>query len=142
VILEDVALLGIKYDIFSHTSDHFELIMQCCEKLIKDGKAYADDTDGETMKKERDERANSKNRDNSKSYYITTRRRNPVGFLPEVGVHYRLLSTCVGSFACPGIDTPVQGPRFLVSSDRPSLYSQLCMCPGQDRTRTLTLLGL
>jgi hypothetical protein len=38
-----------------------------------------------------------------------TRRRNPIGFLPEVyGVHYRLLSPCVGSFTCPGIDAQVQ----------------------------------
>jgi hypothetical protein len=30
-------------------------------------------------------------------------------FCRRYGVHYRLLSSCVGSFACPGIDTPVQG---------------------------------
>jgi hypothetical protein len=31
-------------------------------------------------------------------------------FYRRYGVHYRLLSTCVGSFACPaGIDTQVQG---------------------------------
>ncbi|XP_064621300.1 bifunctional glutamate/proline--tRNA ligase-like isoform X3 [Lineus longissimus] len=65
VILEDVALLGIKYDHFSRTSDHFPLIMECCEKLIRDGKAYADDTEPEKMKEERDERVASKNRDNS-----------------------------------------------------------------------------
>jgi hypothetical protein len=73
-------------------------------------------------------------------------------FCRRYGVDYRLLSTCVGSFTCPGIDAPVQGttvwsplqatvhlcgifflprhktlrykgPRVLVSSDRPSLYS-------------------
>ncbi|XP_021352848.1 bifunctional glutamate/proline--tRNA ligase-like, partial [Mizuhopecten yessoensis] len=65
VILEDVAMLGIKYDIFSHTSDHFDLILSLGEKLIRQGKAYADNTDPETMKKEREERANSKNRANS-----------------------------------------------------------------------------
>jgi hypothetical protein len=27
-------------------------------------------------------------------------------------VHYRLLSTCVGSFACPGIGTQVQGSQL------------------------------
>jgi hypothetical protein len=37
-------------------------------------------------------------------------------FCQRYGVHYRLLSTCVGSFACPGIDTRVQGPRFLFTS--------------------------
>jgi hypothetical protein len=30
-------------------------------------------------------------------------------FCRNYGVQYRLLSTCVGSFACPGIDTRVQG---------------------------------
>jgi hypothetical protein len=51
-----------------------------------------------------------------------------------------LLSTCVGSFACPGIDTQVQGPQFFVS-DRPSFcIHNFCMCPGRDRTCTLTLL--
>lgn len=65
VILEDVAMLGVKYDIFSHTSDHFDRILDLGEKLIREGKAYADDTDPESMKKERDERVNSKNRANS-----------------------------------------------------------------------------
>jgi hypothetical protein len=56
------------------------------------------------------------------------------------GVHYRLLSTCVGCIACPGIDhVDTQGQQFLVSSDRPSLNSQHCMCPGQDRTKIRAL---
>ncbi|XP_053376330.1 bifunctional glutamate/proline--tRNA ligase-like [Mercenaria mercenaria] len=65
VILDDVAMLGIKYDRFTHTSDHFDRLMELCEKMIREGKAFVDDTDPETMKKEREERANSKNRDNS-----------------------------------------------------------------------------
>ena len=65
VILDDVAMLGIKYDIFSHTSDHFDKIMDLCEKMIREGKAYCDDTEPETMKKEREERKDSKNRNNS-----------------------------------------------------------------------------
>ncbi|KAL4237700.1 hypothetical protein ACF0H5_002415 [Mactra antiquata] len=64
VILDDVAMLGIKYDRFTRTSDHFDRLLDLCEKLIKDGKAYVDDTNPETMKKEREERKNSKNRDN------------------------------------------------------------------------------
>jgi hypothetical protein len=32
-----------------------------------------------------------------------------LGFCRRSGVHYRLLSTCVGSFTCPGIDAQVQG---------------------------------
>ena len=66
VILQDLAMLGVKYDIFSHTSDHFDLIGKYCERLIKEDKAYCDDTDPETMKKEREQRQKSKNWNNSK----------------------------------------------------------------------------
>merc|ERR1719411_2468680 len=65
VILEDLKLLKVKYDHFSRTSDHFEIILGYCEKLIKDGNAYVDDTDAETMKAEREARTESKNRNNS-----------------------------------------------------------------------------
>ncbi|BFZ12382.1 hypothetical protein BsWGS_15421 [Bradybaena similaris] len=64
VILEDIALLGITYDKFSHTSDHFDYLLTCCEQLIRQGKAYVDDTEPELMKKEREERIESKNRSN------------------------------------------------------------------------------
>ncbi|XP_056021865.1 bifunctional glutamate/proline--tRNA ligase-like isoform X2 [Ostrea edulis] len=64
VILEDVAMLGIKYDKFSYTSDHFDLLQKHCEKMIRLGKAYVDNTDPETMKKEREERKDSVNRNN------------------------------------------------------------------------------
>lgn len=65
VILEDLKMLRVKYDHFSRTSDHFETILGYCEKLIKDGNAYVDDTDAETMKAEREARTESKNRNNS-----------------------------------------------------------------------------
>jgi len=65
VILEDLKLLQVKYDHFSRTSDHFETILGYCEKLIKEGKAYCDDTDAETMKAERDAMTKSKNWNNS-----------------------------------------------------------------------------
>ena len=65
VILEDLKLLQVKYDHFSRTSDHFETILMYCEKLLKEGKAYVDNTDAETMKAEREAKQNSKNRDNS-----------------------------------------------------------------------------
>merc|ERR1712130_3714 len=65
IILEDVKMLKIKPDVFSYTSDHFELIEKYCEKLLKDGKAYCDDTPGEEMKTERENRIEGKNRDNS-----------------------------------------------------------------------------
>ncbi|KAF7253214.1 Bifunctional glutamate/proline--tRNA ligase [Varanus komodoensis] len=40
VILEDVAMLHIKPDQLTYTSDHFETIMRYAEKLIQEGKAY------------------------------------------------------------------------------------------------------
>ena len=67
MILDDVAMLGIEYDIFSHTSDHFDTILSFGEKLIRGGKAYVDDTDPEVMKAEREERKESKNWNNCTS---------------------------------------------------------------------------
>jgi bifunctional glutamyl/prolyl-tRNA synthetase len=65
VILEDLKMLEIKPDLFTHTSQYFDLMLEYCEQLIKEGKAYADDTDPQTMKDERDQRTESKNRSNS-----------------------------------------------------------------------------
>lgn len=42
--MEDLALMGIKGDTISHTSDYFQELYDSCIKLIKSGKAYADDT--------------------------------------------------------------------------------------------------
>ncbi|XP_067149150.1 bifunctional glutamate/proline--tRNA ligase isoform X3 [Apteryx mantelli] len=64
VILEDVAMLHIKPDQFTYTSDHFETIMKYAEKLIQEGKAYVDDTPAEQMKVEREQRMESKHRNN------------------------------------------------------------------------------
>ncbi|KAM9016850.1 bifunctional glutamate/proline--tRNA ligase isoform 2-T2 [Ara ararauna] len=64
VILEDVAMLHIKPDQFTYTSDHFETIMTYAEKLIQEGKAYVDDTPAEQMKAEREQRVESKHRNN------------------------------------------------------------------------------
>ncbi|KAM6082795.1 bifunctional glutamate/proline--tRNA ligase isoform 3-T3 [Chlamydotis macqueenii] len=64
VILEDVAMLHIKPDQFTYTSDHFETIMKYAEKLIQEGKAYVDDTPAEQMKAEREQRMESKHRNN------------------------------------------------------------------------------
>ena len=52
-ILSDLATLGVNADIKSHTSDHFELITTKAILLIKQGDAYMDDTDAETMKTNR-----------------------------------------------------------------------------------------
>jgi len=65
VILEDLKMLQVKYDHFSRTSDHFETILLYCEKLLKEEKAYVDDTDAETMKAEREAKTESKNRSNT-----------------------------------------------------------------------------
>ncbi len=65
VIEEDVKLLGITWDRFSRTSDHFDTLLQLCERMIKEGRAYADDTDPEEMKKERELRTESRNRSNA-----------------------------------------------------------------------------
>ncbi|KAJ8944960.1 hypothetical protein NQ318_013108 [Aromia moschata] len=65
VILEDVAMLNIKPDMFTHTSQYFDLMLSYCEKLIKDGKAYVDDTDAELMKTQREQKIESANRSNS-----------------------------------------------------------------------------
>ena len=62
-IIEDLALLDIKPDVVSHTSDYFDLILDKARQLILEGKAFMDNTDQETMRKERMERKNSKNRD-------------------------------------------------------------------------------
>ncbi|XP_072018982.1 bifunctional glutamate/proline--tRNA ligase-like [Amphiura filiformis] len=65
VILEDIKLLGLTPDMYTHTSDHFDKLMILAEKLIKDDKAYVDDTEPEVMKQEREQRQESKNRNNS-----------------------------------------------------------------------------
>ncbi|XP_066559090.1 bifunctional glutamate/proline--tRNA ligase isoform X2 [Amia ocellicauda] len=65
VILEDVALLQIKPDQFTYTSDHFPRIMGLAEQLLKEGRAYIDDTPPEQMKQEREQRQESHNRSNT-----------------------------------------------------------------------------
>lgn len=58
-----MALLGIKGDVVSHTSDHFDKIYELALDLIKSGKGYVDDTDKETMRDERMKGIASKNRE-------------------------------------------------------------------------------
>ena len=65
VIVEDVAMLNIKPDIESFTSNFFDEMLVYCEKLIRDGKAFVDDTEPEQMKLEREQKVDSKNRGNS-----------------------------------------------------------------------------
>lgn len=65
MILEDLKLLEIHPDKFTHTSDHFPLLLELCEKMLKSGKAYVDDTPPEQMKTEREARQPSRNRNNA-----------------------------------------------------------------------------
>ena len=62
-IIEDLALMGVKPDFVSFTSDHFDHIYEACLTLLKAGQAYADDTDVETMRDERGKGIASKRRD-------------------------------------------------------------------------------
>ena len=64
IILKDVELLKVKPDIFSFTSDHFEKMLTMAEDMIRKGDAYCDDTPGEQMKKEREQRIEGKHRNN------------------------------------------------------------------------------
>ena len=52
-IVEDCALLGIKPDQVSYTSDWFDQLYEVAVQAIKDGLAYADDTAQEKMRAER-----------------------------------------------------------------------------------------
>lgn len=64
-IVEDLALMGIKADSLTYTSDYFDYLYDMCKKLISMGKAYADDTDQETMRAQRMDGIPSKRRDRS-----------------------------------------------------------------------------
>ena len=52
-IIEDLALLGVKGDLLSYTSDYFAQLLDFAFKLIEHGLAYADDTPQEIMRKNR-----------------------------------------------------------------------------------------
>lgn len=64
-IREDVSLLGIQPDMISYTSDYFDQIEEYAVKIIKAGKAYADDTPGDVMSAQRMAREPSVHRDDS-----------------------------------------------------------------------------
>lgn len=50
-LLKDIETLGIKYRTVTYTSDYFPQLMEMAEKLIREGKAYVDDTPREQMQK-------------------------------------------------------------------------------------------
>ncbi|KAG2176818.1 hypothetical protein INT44_007482 [Umbelopsis vinacea] len=62
-IKEDLALIGIKGDVVTHTSDYFDKIYDLALQIIKSGDAYVDDTDQATMRDQRMNGIASKNRD-------------------------------------------------------------------------------
>ncbi|MES1923292.1 hypothetical protein MHBO_004841, partial [Bonamia ostreae] len=64
-ILSDLKTMKIDYWKITFTSDYFLLLIKLCENLIRSESAYVEDTPREQMKKERLERTESKNRNNS-----------------------------------------------------------------------------
>ncbi|OJJ48501.1 hypothetical protein ASPZODRAFT_140791 [Penicilliopsis zonata CBS 506.65] len=64
-IIEDLALMGIKPDQMTYTSDYFDELYEYGVQIIKDGNAYADDTDKETMAHQRMHGLPSQRRDTS-----------------------------------------------------------------------------
>ncbi len=51
--LRDLKILNIVPDRISHSSDHFDKVMELATKMIQEGKAYVDSTEKEQIKKER-----------------------------------------------------------------------------------------
>ena len=64
-IIEDLKLLGIKGDKLTYSSDYFQEMYDLAVQLIKEGKAYADDTVQEKMRQERMDGIASERRDRS-----------------------------------------------------------------------------
>ncbi|ORY03313.1 glutamyl-tRNA synthetase-like protein [Clohesyomyces aquaticus] len=64
-IIEDLALMGIKADKTSYTSDYFQELYEYCIQMIKEGNAYADDTLQDKMRQERMDGIPSERRDSS-----------------------------------------------------------------------------
>lgn len=64
-INEDIQKLGIQFDSVSHTSDHFQTILEYANILVGSGLAYVDDSPDDTVKTERRQMIDSKNRESS-----------------------------------------------------------------------------
>ncbi|KAI9597018.1 glutamate-tRNA ligase [Syncephalis fuscata] len=62
-ITEDLELLGIRGDVITHTSDYFDKLYEYALQMIREGKAYVDDTDQATMRAQRMDGIASSNRD-------------------------------------------------------------------------------
>lgn len=55
---------------FSRTSDYFDLYISMADNLIREGKAYVDDTPPDKMKSDREACLKSPCRDNCEWHYI------------------------------------------------------------------------
>ncbi|VAH09478.1 unnamed protein product [Triticum turgidum subsp. durum] len=64
-VLKDIETLGVKYDAVTYTSDYFPKLMEMAECLIKQGKAYVDDTPKDKMNTERRDGVESKCRNST-----------------------------------------------------------------------------
>lgn len=64
-IIEDLQLAGIKPDILSYTSNYFDQLYNFALQMIKEGKAYCDDTEQLQMRDERMSKKPSGRRDRS-----------------------------------------------------------------------------
>ena len=62
-ILEDLSTMEICPDRITYSSDNFPLMYELCLKLLRDGNAYADDTESNTMNHERYHGIKSSRRD-------------------------------------------------------------------------------
>ena len=43
-IVEDLKSMGIEHSSISHSSDHFDMLLNLCTRMIEEGKFYADCT--------------------------------------------------------------------------------------------------
>ena len=65
-------MLEIKPDIFSYTSDFFGEILNFATQLLREGRAYVDDTPPDVVKQERENRVVSRCRDNCEPLQFIT----------------------------------------------------------------------
>ncbi|KAJ1360384.1 hypothetical protein KIN20_019342 [Parelaphostrongylus tenuis] len=144
VIKEDLAMLNVIPQRWTHSSDYFEIMLEMCERLLREGKAYVDDTDTETMRKEREERIPSKNRDSSPETCLALWEEMKKGSesdptiyrcKPEehvrTGVKYKVYPTY--DFACPIVDS-LEGVTHALRTteyhDRDDQYYFICDALG------------
>ena len=64
-ILADLHTLGVTWTQLTHTSDYFDLILDYGRQMLREGKAYVDDTPVEQMRKERMDGVESASRSRS-----------------------------------------------------------------------------